>query len=296
MRKVWLTAAALAVAIAACGGGGDTGVPGTAESDRLRVASFDFEESRLVAELYAQVLEGAGFPVERLEAVGQREVVAPALEQGLVDLVPEYVGSAATHFGAATIDAPGLAAALAERDLEMLEPAEAEDVNVFVVTETTALAGDLATLSDLSDVAAGLRIGGPVECPDRPYCLAGLHTTYGLTFAEFVAHRTLAVTAEALLRDEVDVGVMFSTAAELTSGPFVVLEDDRGLQPPENIVPVARRATVERWGPEFVAALDELSRALSTTALQQMNRRVEVGAPVDDTAAAWLLSVGLPAG
>ena len=167
---------------------------------------------------------------------------------------------------------------------------------MFVVTETTARVRDLATISDLADVAAGLRIGGPVECPDRPYCLEGIKSTYGFSFAEFVPHRSLAITAEALLRDEVDVGVMFSTAAELTSGPFVVLDDDRGLQPPENIVPVARRVTVERWGPEFVAALDDLSRALTTSALQQMNRRVDVGAPVDETAAAWLYSVGLPAG
>jgi osmoprotectant transport system substrate-binding protein len=292
---VWLIAAVLAATIAACGGD-DTAAPGTTDGDRLRIASFDFEESRLVAELYAQVLEAAGVEVERLDAVGPREVIAPALEKGLIDLVPEYVGSAATHFEAATIDAPGLAAVLADRGLVVLEPAKAEDVNVFVVTETTAHANDLATISDLADVAAGFRIGGPVECPDRPYCLAGLDSTYGLTFAEFVPHRTLAVTAEALLRDEVDVGVMFSTAAELTSGAFVVLGDDRGLQPPENIVPVARRVTVERWGPEFVAALDDLSRALTTSALQQMNRRVDVGAPIDDVAAAWLYSVGLPAG
>ncbi len=290
-----MTAATLAVAVAACGGDG-TNVPSAADDDRIHIASFNFEESQLVAELYAQVLEGAGLPVKRVPALGPREVVAPALQEGLVDLVPEYVGSAATYFEAATNDTSGLADALAERGLVMLEPAQAADVNVFVVTDATARTYDLANISDLADVAAGLRIGGPVECPDRPYCLAGLQGTYGLAFAEFVPHLTLAVTAEALLRDEVDVGVMFSTAAELTSGPFVVLDDDGGLQPPENIVPVTRRATIERWGPEFVGALDDLSRALTTPALQQMNRRVEVGAPVDDTAAAWLLSVGLPAG
>jgi osmoprotectant transport system substrate-binding protein len=295
VNKNRLMAAALAVTLAACGGTG-TDQPGTADSDRIRIASFDFEESRLVAELYAQQLESAGFEVDRVGVVGPREVVAPALEQGHFDLVPEYVGSAATHFGAATIDTPGLAAALEERDLVILDAAPAEDVNVFVVTEATASAHDLVAISDLAGVAAGFRIGGPVECPDRPYCLAGLHATYGLTFAEFVPHRTLAVTAEALRRAEVDVGVMFSTAGELTSGAFVVLDDDRDLQPPENIVPVARRATVERWGTEFVAALDSLSRAITVTALQQMNRRVEVGAPVADAAAAWLLSVDLPAG
>ena len=119
---MWLTAAVLALTVAACGGD-DAGVPGTADIDRIRIASFDFEESQLVAELYAQVLLRAGFQVERLGAVGPREVVAPALEAGLIDLVPEYLGSAATHFGATTVDASGLAAVLAERGLVVLEPA-----------------------------------------------------------------------------------------------------------------------------------------------------------------------------
>ncbi len=292
---MWLGVAAFVLMIAACGGE-DAGVSEPAVSDRIRIGSFDFDESRLVAELYAQVLEGADLPVERLGAIGPREVVAPALEGGLIDLVPEYVGSAATHFGAASVDVSGLATALAARDLVAFEPASAEDVNVFVVTDETAREHGLVTLSDLVRVAATFRIGGPVECPDRPHCLAGLQATYGLAFAEFVPNRTLTVTAEALVRDEIEVGVMFSTAAELESGPFVVLEDDRGLQPPENIVPVVRREAADRWGSDFVGALGALSGVLTTPALRQMNERVELGAAVEDTAAAWLLSVGLPAG
>jgi osmoprotectant transport system substrate-binding protein len=166
-------------------------------------------------------------------------------------------------------------------------------VNVFVVTETTARRHQLTTLSDLADVAAGFKLGGPVECPDRPYCLAGLEAAYGLSFAEFVPNRSLAITAEALIREEVDVGVMFSTAAELTSGPFVVLADDRRLQPAENVVPVVRDAVIDRWGPRLTDTLDGLSRLLTTEQLQAMNRRIRDDESIEAVAASWLREVGI---
>ena len=285
--------AVFTAAFAAGCGNDDAGNSAPTESDGVRIASFDFAESRLVAELYAQSLEAGGFDVVRLGPIGPREVLAPALEQGHIDVVPEYLGTAARYFGAPSDDVADLAAALTSRDLRPLEPAPAEDVNVFVVTGTTADQLGLARISDLSGVASGFTIGGPVECPDRPHCLLGLESTYGLSFAEFVPMRTLGITAEALTRAEIDVGVMFSTAAELASGPFVVLDDDRDLQPAENIVPVVRQATIQRWGPGLETALDRLSGRLTTADLQAMNRRVEDDEPVANVAGEWLRSVGL---
>lgn len=282
-----------ALTIGASCGGTDADDLGVSESAGVRVGSFDFAESRLIAELYAQALEASGFDVVRLGAIGPREVVAPALEQGHIDVVPEYLGTAVQYFRAAADDKTGLADALAPRGLRPLEPAPAEDVNVFVVTEMTAERYELSAISDLADVAAGFRLGGPVECPDRPFCLAGLEATYGLSFTEFVPNRTLAITAEALIREEVDVGVMFSTAADLTSGPFVVLDDDRSLQPAENVVPVVREAAIDRWGPRLTETLDSLSRLLSTGQLQAMNRLIQDGEPVEAVAASWVRSVGL---
>lgn len=295
VKNAWRLAGVLALTITgACRGPSPAGTDAD-ESDRVRIASFDFAESTVVAELYAQVLEGAGFEVERLGAVGPREVVAPALEQGLVDVVPEYLGSAAAHFGAADTDADTIAATLADRALVMLDPAPAEDVNVFVVTAEAARLHELSSVSDLAAVDDRFRIGGPVECPERPYCLGGLASTYGLAFADFVPLRTLAMTAEALERGEIDVGVMFSTAAALTSGPFVALVDDRELQPPDFVVPMVRQAALERWGPELATTLDELSAHLTTGALQGMNRRVQTGEEIAEVASAWLRSVDLAA-
>ncbi len=284
--------AALAAVVAA-GCAGDDDAAGDAQTEGLRVAAFDFAESDLLAELYAQALEARGVPVERLGVVGPREIVAPALQLDQIDLVPEYVGTAAAHFGADEQDVDGLRTALEPLGLMALEPSAAEDVNVVVVTESTAERHGLARLSDLSDLAPSARFGGPVECPERPLCLLGLRDTYGLTFAEFVPQRALDVTAEALRRGEIDVGLMFSTAAALSDSSLVVLSDDRGLQPPENVVPVVRRTAVDRWGPEVRRALDALSAALTTDDLRALNGRVERGEPVPAVAASWLAGAAL---
>ena len=259
----------------------------------MRVASFDFAESELLGELYAQVVEAQDLPVVRLGAVGPREVVAPALEGGVIDLVPEYLGTAAGHFGAADLDGPGLAEAIEPRGLVALTPSSAEDVNVFVVTAALADQRMLTQLSDLAAVASTARFGGPVECPERDLCLLGLAETYGLTFAEFVPQQSLAVTAEALRQGEIDIGLMFSTSAELDPREFVALLDDRGLQPPENIVPLVRADAVERWGDALPDSLDDLSRLLTTEELREMNRRVADGEPVAVVAASWLAATGL---
>ena len=266
---------------------------GGAAPDAVRIAAFDFAESELLAELYAQGLEAAGVPVERFGAIGPREIVAPALQLDRVDLVPEYLGTAAAYFGAERDDLDELRAALAPSGLVALEPAPAENVNVFVVTRSTAEQHGLERLSDLSELAPSVRLGGPVECPERPLCLLGLERTYGLEFAEFVPQRSLALTAEALRRGEIGVGVLFSTSADLAAGPFVVLEDDRGLQPAENVVPVIRRDALDRWAPAAGGALDALSASLTSDALREMNRRVEAGDAVAEVAASWLASTGL---
>lgn len=290
MRRWWLTACALSVVVA-CAGAPDRAGPSA--SDGVRIASFDFDESRVLAELYAQSIEAAGVPVVRLGPVGPREVVAPALEQGLIDLVPEYLGTAANHFGADRADRAGLVAALRPRHLAALREAPAQDVNVLVVGWETAAERDLTTITDLATVAGTLRIGGPVECAERPLCLVGLRDVYGAEFAEFVPQRSLAVTAEALARGEIDVGVMFSTAPEVTAGPFLVLADDRHLQPTDNVVPVVRTAALARWGHAVADALDRVSAVLTTDVLRALNRRVAEGASPRTAVAGWLDSEGL---
>ena len=286
-----LVGALALVSLVACGGSDESSAPTL--DDGIRIASFDFAESELLAELYAALLEDAGVSVVRLGSIGPREVLAPALESGVVDIVPEYVGTASGYFGAAPASIDALRDAVAPRGLTVLSPASAENVNVVVVTRETAEAGGYLLVSDLADVASESVFGGPVECPERPLCLLGLRETYGLEFAEFVPQRSLADTAEALRRGEIDVGLMFSTAAELSPDEFVSLRDDRMLQPPENVVPIVRSAALDQWGSAVPDALEKLSLRLTTAQLRLLNRAVADGRPSAAVAADWLTAVGL---
>jgi osmoprotectant transport system substrate-binding protein len=269
----------------------------------VRVASFDFDESRTVAEVYAAALRRSGFPVQLIDGIGSREIVEPALEHALVDVVPEYLGSAVAFLSAAdgaTVPATGTAptdatalvslrSALAGRGLVALHPAPAQDRNGVAVTAATARARGLRRISDLQPLAARFVFGGPPECPQRPYCLPGLRSRYRLGFASFAPMPTRAVTAEALLTGEIQVGMLETSSAELAGGRLVLLRDDAGLQPAENVVPVLRRRVLTDYGPRLAATLDAVSARLSTATLIALNRAVEVdGVPAARVAAAWV--------
>jgi len=290
--------AVVTVFAAACGSERSAPVE-PAPDDGMRVASFDFAESVLLAEMYAQVIESTGTPVVRVGTVGPREIMAPAIELDHIDLVPEYLGTALQYLGVAEPD-PDTYSALAEldsllseRNLAALAAAPAQDKNVFVVTTELAAAESLTKISDLGDLAPELRFGGPPECQDRLLCLAGLESVYGLEFAEFVPQRSLRFTAEALRRDEIDVGLMFSTSAPLLADDLIDLVDDRRMQPAENIVPVVRIDALERWGADVPAALDAMSEQLTTLELRGLNLEVADEEPVDEVARRWLLARGL---
>lgn len=286
-------AALLLLPVAACANGDTESEPTAVET--LRVASFDFDESRILAEVYAQAVERAGVPVTRLGAVGPREIVIPAMRSDQIDLVAEYLGSALRF--AEVLEAPDDPTVAAELlalrvdafGIDVLTPSSAEDSNVFVVSDATAERLELDAVSDLA--TAGLtRFGGPAECPDRPLCLVGLRDTYGVSFDEFVAQPSLAFTAEALRRDEIDVGLLFSTSPQLDAPDLFELTDDLGLQPPENVVPLLRRSALERWGPELVRALDAVSAQLTTPDLRRLNGLIADGVSPSDAAREWLAS------
>jgi osmoprotectant transport system substrate-binding protein len=154
----------------------------------IRVGSTNFGEQEIVAELYAQVLESAGATIERNFQLGNREVVAPALADGELDLVAEYVGTYTLFLdGDAEVptdvdEAVAQLATLTEPlGIVLGTPAEAEDKNGFVVTRETADKYGLEKVSDLASVPDTLAFGGPPECPERPFCAIGLVETYGLT-------------------------------------------------------------------------------------------------------------------
>jgi osmoprotectant transport system substrate-binding protein len=281
---------ALALACAACTTAGGrasrfaAGGPDTGHAV-ITVGSFNFPESVLLAYLYADTLAGKGYPVRVLPNLGTRELVDPALMAGLVQLVPEYTGSAlefasldrvhATANVATTASA--LATSMAGRGLVAGRPAAAQDGNAIVVTAATAARYHLRTISDLARVARRLVFGGPPECPERLYCLPGLRLRYGLRFREFVPLDAGGpLTRQALTAGDIHVALLFTTDPAIRARHLVVLADNRSLQPAENVVPVLRRATANRYGPGLLAALNALSARLSTAVLTTLDTQVEL--------------------
>ena len=294
-----MAAVCMAVLIGACTTG-PQGPTSALDDDAITVASFNFDESVLLAELYAQAIEARGIRVVRQMRLGPRELVQPALRRGLVELAPEYAGSLLEFLSgrgsaAADLDTTleDLRLALADRGLQALDPAPAQDRNVFVVTRSTADRLNLDLLSDLASTQ-GLVLGGPLECPDRPLCLPGLEGAYGIRFADFVPlDQAGPLTTDALRRGVVDVALLFSTSPQIVRYGFVVLEDDRHLQPAENVVPVVHGEAIARFGPELRAALDDVSAMLTTRELRILNGNIERGEEPAAVARAWLRERGL---
>jgi osmoprotectant transport system substrate-binding protein len=295
----------LALAVTACTAS-DGSAPGPAAGTGrpvIVVGSFDFPESVMLAYLYADALAGRGYPVRVLPGLGTRELVDPALMTGLLQLVPEYTGSAlefvslgrarATPSVAATAGA--LATAIARRGLIIGRPAAAQDGNAIVVTGATAARYRLRTISDLAAVANRLVFGGPPECPERAYCLLGLRLTYGLGFRQFVPLDAGGpLTRQALAAGDISVALLFTTDPAIKTQHLVVLTDDRGLQPAENVIPVLRRVTAGRYGADLLAALDAVSARLSTAGLAALDADVELGSGDPRTVAdRWLRAEGL---
>jgi osmoprotectant transport system substrate-binding protein len=312
-RAVLITACmGLIVALAACTASGGraasvAGEPAARHGAVITVGSFDFPESVLLAQVYGQALAAGRFPVRILPDLGSREVVDPALVDGLVQLVPEYAGSALEFFSLGRLSATSNAAAanralagsVAGRGLVAARPAPAQDANAIVVNAATAARYGLRSIADLARVAPGLVFGGPPECPGRPYCLPGLKRVYGLRFKAFTPLDAGGpLTRQALEAGYIGVGLLFTTDPGIPARHLLVLADDRGLQPAENITPLVRRSTMERYGPRLLAVLNKVSALLDTGTLRALDARVELaGQNPRLVAGSWLRAHGLiPAG
>src|SRR5207302_778923 len=205
----------------------------------VKVASFNFDESEILQELYAQVLEANGYTIERHPRLGTREIVEPALEKGDIDLVPEYMATLEAFLAKDQTKASSDPAAtqkalqdlLTPKNITVLDFAQAVDTNGFVVTKATADKNKLAKMSDLQSAAGQLVLGGPPECPQRPFCLLGLQSTYGLQFKDFKPLDAGGpLTVAALDSGDIDVGLLFTTDPNITLKNYVLLDDDKHLQ------------------------------------------------------------------
>lgn len=245
----------------------------------VSMGAFNFSESLILAEVYAQALRGGGVPTTAISQLTGREGTFPALEFGEIDFLPEYNGNALDYItgGQATgIDPAAITKELrdhlARRGLVALESSPAENRDELVVTAETAERYDLRKVSDLVPVAPELTVGGPVEFAERSTGLRGLREVYGIEFGEFVqtdAGGTRTVTA--LLEGEVDVARLFSTNPLIEEHGWVVLAEDEPFSLPNSITPILREDVLTD---EMADIINAVSAALTTEDLVEFNRRL----------------------
>lgn len=270
---------------------------------RVIMGSANFSEQVVLGEVYAQALEAAGYTVDRKLNLGSREILAPALERGEVNIYPEYLATYLTYLtkdpgrahGDPAITHRNLQDALNDKNLAVLDYAQAQDQNVFVVTKQISERHGIKKVSDISKVNGQLTLGGPPTCPERPYCLIGLQNVYGLRFKEFKPLDTGGpITIQSLEGNQIDVALLFSSNPQIALKGFVPLDDDKQLQRSDNIAPVVRRVLLDSAPADFRTTLNAVSAKLTTPELMDLNKGVDVDKrEAKDVAAAWLRAKGL---
>lgn len=276
-------------------GFGSTSEAPTRAGDTIVVGvSGAFAENQLVAEMYAQVLERAGYDVRRELDLRSRESSQNALESGRIDVKPEYLSSLLLFMDRnaeasedPTVVARQLGDLLRSRGITLLMPSPAQDTNQFVANAETADRYDLSTMSSLAPVAGELTLGAPAECPQRAFCLPGLKDVYGIVFNDFRPTDIGGpLTVAALTNNDVQVALMFSTDPRISERGFVPLVDDRNLQDAENITPAIRS---DKLNEEVRGLLDAVSARLSNDTLTELVGRVVIdGQDVATVARAFL--------
>jgi osmoprotectant transport system substrate-binding protein len=281
---------------------GDESEAGDLAGQSLTIGSANFPESVLLAEIYAGALEAQGADVTVESNIGSREVYYPAIETGEIDLLPEYTNSLLSFVlrqddPAASPAATNVDEQLAELDdvlpdnLTVLTPSTAEDKDVIVCNQETIDQYGFSDLSGLAEVSGEITLGGPPEFAERsPFGIPGLQQFYGAEFAEFVPLEIGPPIVDALNADAINCGNLFSTDAAITENDFTTLEDDMSIVPAEAVLPLI---SVEKATPEVTAVLDEVSAALDTEGLTDLNFQVQAeGLAESEVADQWLADNG----
>ena len=259
--------------VAACG---STPTPSTSKGT-LTVAGFNFPESSILADIYGQALAHDGYTINYKLLLGTRPIVVTAIKAGQVNVYPGYAASELEYFnkgaGEATADPAATTAKLntylQPLGLVALTPAAAVDANAFAVPQAIADRYHLTKLSDITPtIASQLVFGAGPECPTYKFCLPGLASVYGL---HFKAVKTLdtdgSLTRAAFKNGSIQIGLVFTTDADLKSLGLVVLEDDKHMTAADNVVPVIRAAVASD---EVKTVLNNIDAKLTTADLISM--------------------------
>jgi osmoprotectant transport system substrate-binding protein len=299
MKRI-ATALAAVMVLSACGGdplsngGGNNPAP----TDTIVVGSGNFPESRLLAEIYAEALAGKGIKVSKKMNIGNRELYFKGVQDGSIDLIPEYTGVLLKHVNkeATEVGSEEVYAALQKalpKGLIVLEKSSAEDKDAVVVTKQTAAQYSLKSLEDLVPYCKDFVFGGPPEFQNRPDGLAGLKAKYNCEFKEFKALDVGGPLTVAGLKDNtVQAADLFTTDSAIKANEFVVLEDPRNVFAAENVLPLINEKKASQQVRE---TLNAISKKLDTKVLLELNQKL--AAPdkpePEKVAKEWLASAGI---
>ena len=273
--------------------GGDT-----AASSSITIGSAAFPESEIIAELYAQALEDQGVKVERQMQIGAREVYVPALENGEIDLVPEYTGNLLSYFNPDSTETEPTAIVDALPDAlpdgtEVLEPSKAEDKDSLNVTADLAKENNLSTIGDLKNLD-GFSLAANPEFAERSYGIPGLEKIYNLTGIDFVAINDGGgpATVQALIDGKVQVADIYSTTPAIKENNFVTLEDPENMIAAQQVIALVRS---EAATDDVKAVVNKVSQELTTEDLLAMNGRSSGDEKASASAIAkdWLAEKGI---
>ncbi|WP_326966243.1 ABC transporter substrate-binding protein [Arthrobacter sp. CG_A4] len=297
--------ALLTLALAACGSGspldsGKSAPPAGSASPGtpLVIGSASFPESQTLAEVYAGALNAAGIAASTKPNIGSREVYVRAVQDGSVDIVPDYSGNLLRYVDktATASSAEDVMKALPGKlpaDLSILEPAKAEDKDSIVVTKATAEKFGLKTLADLGRICDQIALGMPAEAKERPQGLPGLKAAYGCVPKEFVPFSDGGgpVTIKALLDDRIQAADVFTTSPLISKNQLVVLEDPKSNFAAQQVLPLVRK---DRLDGKAAEVLNKVSAVLTTDDLLRLNEDVSGDKKMSskDAAAAWLKEKG----
>jgi glycine betaine/choline ABC-type transport system substrate-binding protein len=293
-----VAALAIALLLAACGGdNNDNGGSTTKTTGKLiaknpanaavtiRVGSKNFTEEFILGEIDAQALEAAGYKVKRDLNLGSEQIAFKALKANKLDGYPEYTSTALTSFfGVKAQDVPSNAkqavdqaqAQFAKAGLVAFDPTPFTSANAVGLLKKTADKLGVTKVSDLTGKSDKLTLYGSPECRQRPDCLVGLEQDYGLKFKKFVPV-DIGLRYEVLDKGQADLSIIFTTDAQLsTRHDVVTLADDKHVVPPGNVTFDARKATVDKAGPDMQKTIQLVQQGLTDTVMRELNARVDV--------------------
>ena len=270
-----------ALALAACGGGDNDPLSGgkssAAPSDTIVVGSANFPESALIAQIYAGALTAKGVKVSTKLNIGSRETYIPGLQDGSIDLIPEYSGVLLQYFdkNATQVSSDDVFAALKTKvpaKLTVLDQSTAEDKDSVTVTKETADKYNLKSIADLQPVAGQLTLGGPPEWKTRQTGAPGLKAKYNVVFKEFKSLDAGGpLTINALKNGSIQAGDVFTTDPNIVANGWTALEDPKNLFAAQNVLPLINKAKASQ---QVTDTLNAVSAKLTTQVLLDLDKQV----------------------